>query len=400
MSEALFSDLKVIDMSSWIAAPVASTMLADYGAQVIKIEPPGIGDGYRLYASMASAPKSHINYTWHMDNRNKRGLTLNLKHEEGREILSRLVRESDVFITNLNHPKRKEWSLGYDDLAALNPSLIYASLTAYGEQGPERDREGFDLVAHWSRSGMMGLVRTEDAPPSPCLPGMGDHPTGVSLYAAIVTAVVRRLKTGEGSHVHTSLLANGLWSASCVAQAAFVGADFSHYYRARKNVFTRFVYQTADERWLQFSMVRTDAEVAGLLAVLGHEALLDDERFATLESRFAHGDVLFELLAPTLEAQTAAYWMERFAGAGVPVALVGDIEDLPHDLQVIENAMTLEGSSALGFEGVIRHPLNVEGLTSVQVKPAPELGEHNSEILRELGYDTASIAALRDGGVI
>ena len=133
MSEALFSDLKVIDMSSWIAAPVASTMLADYGAQVIKIEPPGIGDGYRLYASMASAPKSDINYTWHMDNRNKRGLTLNLKHEEGREILSRLVRESDVFITNLTHPKRREWSLGYDDLAALNPSLIYASLTAYGE---------------------------------------------------------------------------------------------------------------------------------------------------------------------------------------------------------------------------------------------------------------------------
>ena len=216
--ELLFADLKVIDMSSWIAAPVAATILADFGAQVIKVEPPIAGDGYRNFAMMASSPTSDVNYTWEMDNRNKRSIALNLKTDEGRAVLRRMVSECDIYITNTTHPMRREWGLTYEDLAAINPQLIYASLTAYGEQGPERDREGFDLVAYWSRSGLMDLVRAPGAAPAPALPGMGDHPTSVTLYASILTALFKRQQTGKGSHVHTSLLANGMWSASCIAQ--------------------------------------------------------------------------------------------------------------------------------------------------------------------------------------
>ncbi|MBT5333816.1 MAG: CoA transferase, partial [Gammaproteobacteria bacterium] len=138
----LFSGLKVLDMGSWIAGPVAPTILSDYGAQVIKVEAPEIGDGYRAFAGMASTPTHPENYTWEMDNRNKRSITLNLKSDEGREILLKLVRECDVYVTNLPHPMRRAWQLSYEDLAPLNPKMIYASLTAYGELGPERDREG------------------------------------------------------------------------------------------------------------------------------------------------------------------------------------------------------------------------------------------------------------------
>lgn len=247
MSEKLlFADLKVIDMSSWIAAPVAATMLADFGAQVIKIEPPQAGDGYRNFALMASTPTSDVNYTWQMDNRNKRSLALNLKTEEGRKVLRQLVAECDVYVTNTPHPMRREWGLTYEELASLNSRLIYASLTAYGELGPERDREGFDLVAYWARSGLMDLVRAPGADPAPAIPGMGDHPTAVSLYAAILTALFKRQQTGEGSHVHTSLLANGMWSASCIAQGVFAEADFTLYHQLSSHLFTRLLYEAAE----------------------------------------------------------------------------------------------------------------------------------------------------------
>ncbi|HET6471725.1 MAG TPA: CoA transferase, partial [Pseudomonadales bacterium] len=209
MAERIFEGLKVVDVASWIAGPVAATILADYGADVIKVEMPGIGDGYRALAAMPGMPVSPINYTWMMDARNKRSLTLNLKDPRGRKILSKLVGACDVYVTNQPMGMRRNFGLTYEDLAPLNPRMIYASLTAYGERGPERDREGFDLVAYWARTGLMDLVRTGDVEPAQSLPGMGDHPSSVSLYAAIVTALFRRERTGVGGEVNTSLLANG-----------------------------------------------------------------------------------------------------------------------------------------------------------------------------------------------
>ena len=136
--ELLFGDLKVIDMSSWIAAPVAATMLADFGAQVIKVEPPEAGDGYRNFALMPSSPTSDVNYTWEMDNRNKRSIAMNLKTDQGRKVLQQMVAESDVYITNTPQAMRRQWGLTYEDLAQINPNLIYASLTAYGEDGDRK----------------------------------------------------------------------------------------------------------------------------------------------------------------------------------------------------------------------------------------------------------------------
>ena len=398
--ELLFADLKVIDMSSWIAAPVAATILADFGAQVIKVEPPIAGDGYRNFAMMPSSPTSDINYTWEMDNRNKRSIALNLKTDEGRAILRRMVSECDIYITNTTHPMRRAWGLTYEDLAAVNPQLIYASLTAYGEQGPERDREGFDLVAYWSRSGLMDLVRAPGAAPAPALPGMGDHPTSVTLYASILTALFKRQQTGKGSHVHTSLLANGMWSASCIAQGVFAEADFTLYHHLADHLFTRLLYEAADGRWLQFSMVRTDEEVDMLFTIMGRPDLLLDPRFLTAEQRVENGDQLGQEMRDVLITQPSDYWMHALTEVGVPVALVGRIDELPNDPQVVANNMAIQPTSDVGMPAVIKHPVNVEGLKTRPAGPAPALGQHSEEILAELGYTADDIARVKEQGII
>lgn len=398
--QLLFADLKVIDMSSWIAAPVAATILADFGAQVIKVEPPEAGDGYRNFALMPSSPTSNVNYTWEMDNRNKRSIALNLKTEQGRKILRQMVAESDVYITNTPQVMRREWRLTYEDLAQINPKLIYASLTAYGEDGPERNREGFDLVAYWGRSGLMDLVRAPGADPAPAIPGMGDHPTAVSLYASILTALMSRQQTGKGSYVHTSLLANGLWSASCIAQGVFADADFTLYHRLTPQLFTRLLYEAADGRWLQFSMVRTDEEMDMLFTLIGCPELLLDPRFRDAENRVQNGDVLVQEMRDALITQPSDYWMTVLTEAGVPVALVGRVDELTRDPQVAANTMTLTPAPEAGMPAVIKHPLNIDGLASRSPEPAPDLGEHSKDILADLGYGEQDIADMESQGII
>ncbi|MEJ2090211.1 MAG: CoA transferase, partial [Gammaproteobacteria bacterium] len=293
----LFSGLKVLDVGTWIAGPVAATILADFGADVIKVEMPELGDAYRRLSGLPALPDAEANYMWEMDARNKRSLTLNLKSEKGMAILHRLIRTCDVYITNHPLPMRRALKLTYDDVRPLNDRMIYASLTAYGEEGPDRDREGFDLVAYWARSGLMDLVRSGDAQPAPALPGMGDHPTAVSLYAGIVTALLKRERTGRGGQVHTSLIANGLWSASCIAQGGFAGGSFQNFRAARRRpAFTRNLYETKDLRWLQFTMVRTQSDVEHLLAAVGLGGLLEDERFTTPEGRAEHVELLVHLV--------------------------------------------------------------------------------------------------------
>jgi crotonobetainyl-CoA:carnitine CoA-transferase CaiB-like acyl-CoA transferase len=395
----VFGGLKVIDVASWIAGPVAATMLADYGADVIKVEMPAVGDGYRALAAAPGMPVTDINYTWLMDARNKRSLTLNLKDSRGKAILLRLIAECDVYVTNQPMPMRRALGLTYADVKSLNPRLIYASLTAYGEAGPERDREGFDLVAYWARTGLMDLVRNADNEPAQSLPGMGDHPTAVALYAAIVTALLRRERTGFGSEVHTSLLANGLWAASCLAQAKLVGADFSAWRTPGRIGITRPVYRAADGRWLQFTMVRTPAEIAALFAVLGLQDALADPRFATPETRLDNGVELIARMRLAIAARDSTEWLAAFREASVPAALVGTLDDLPIDPQIDANGMTVVDSSG-GSSRLVNHPVNVAGLPRRPVQRAPDLGQHTDEILRGLAISDVEIARLRHDGVI
>src|SRR6476620_2919592 len=199
MTESLFAGLYVIDCASWIAGPAAATMLSDFGADVIKIEPQGAGDPWRASTPI---PGKTVDYYWQLTSRNKRSLALDLKHPDGQAVLHRLAATADVFITNFPLPVRDRLRLAPDHLMPLNPRLIYASFTAYGEHGEEAAKTGFDSTAYWARTGLMDAVRADvDTHPARSAPGMGDHPSATGLYAAIVTALYRREKTGKGGVV-------------------------------------------------------------------------------------------------------------------------------------------------------------------------------------------------------
>ena len=206
----IFSGLKVVDFSSFVAAPGAAVILSDYGADVIKVEPPS-GDTWRHGPQVPPYPIAKDPYQFHLSNRNKRGLTLDLKSPGAQPILEKLVKWADVFIVNTPHPARKKLKLEYEDVVQWNPRLIYADLTGFGDKGPDTDLPGFDITAYWARSGLLSMTRDAGNPPTWPVGGSGDNATAVGLYSAIVTALYRRERTGKGSHVTTSLLAEGVW---------------------------------------------------------------------------------------------------------------------------------------------------------------------------------------------
>ena len=400
--DTIFSDLKVIDCASVIAAPTAAMMLGDFGADVIKIEQPGDGDMLRMLSHVPTTPEAGNDWFWQLDGRNKRGLCLDLKHPKGMAILHRLVAQCDVFITNHPASVRNSLGLNYEDLAPLNETMIYASLTAYGEQGPERERKGFDQLAYWARSGLMDLMRAPDTTPTQGLPGMGDHPTGVALYAAIVTALLHRERTGEGGRVHTSLLANGLWSAAGVAQGVLAGGDMTAY-RDDNRTYSAMLrpYQASDGRWLQFNMIRNEELLSLLLAAMEAIELMADPRFGDMEALWTHRQAFGDELQSRIGNKTSDEWLEIFAAFDLPVNRIALVEEVLNDPQVSANAMAETPSDpSIEVPVLINHPINVDHLNKVGPVRAPSLGEHSKQILSELGVAESEIDELLNDGVV
>jgi crotonobetainyl-CoA:carnitine CoA-transferase CaiB-like acyl-CoA transferase len=256
-TDSVFSGLKVVDLASFIAGPAATTVLSDFGADVVKVEPPGSGDPYRFLYRVPPNPPLAANYTWQLTNRNKRSIALDLMNPSSADVLARLVRWADVFVTNFPPRVKKSLKLTYEDISALNPRLIYADLTGYGEHGPEADKPGFDITAYWARSGLMEFTRDVSSPPAIPVPGIGDHATAMSLYAGIVTGLYRRERTGRGCRVSTSLIAEGAWATAAWLQAALFGAKFAGVLDRHRpgNALVGASYKTADRRWLLLAFV-------------------------------------------------------------------------------------------------------------------------------------------------
>src|SRR5207248_2358190 len=261
-TDNIFSGLKVVDLASFIAGPAAAVILSDFGADVIKVEPPK-GELWRIANKIPPQPIAPEPYQWHLNNRNKRGVALDLKAPGAAKILRRLVEWADVLIVNTPHPARKKLGLEYEDVAPWNPRLIYADLTGFGEKGPDASLPGFDITAYWARSGLLSLTRDAGAPPTWPLSGSGDHATAVGLFSAIVMGLYRRERTGKGSYVTTSLLAEGIWAAGVSIQGALSGAKlFGLHDRKNPPNPAMNVYKSADDHW--FVLLVTPDKVAAL----------------------------------------------------------------------------------------------------------------------------------------
>jgi crotonobetainyl-CoA:carnitine CoA-transferase CaiB-like acyl-CoA transferase len=400
MARLMFEGLKILDCSSFIAAPAAATILSDFGADVIKIEPPGAGDPYRAVPLLPTMPQARENYAWMLASRNKRGLALNLARPSAQEIVRRLVAQADVFITNFPAAVRKKLGLRYEDLAPLNDRLIYASFSGYGESGEEASKPGFDITAWWARSGLMDGVRTEaTAPPARSLTGMGDHPSGISLYAGIVMGLYRRQLTGMGAHVGTSLLANGIWCNGVMAQAALCGARFIDRPPREKalNAFTNY-YQCRDRRWLILTILNEERQWPVFIKCLGRDDLQDDPRFATSRDRMKNAVELTAVLDKTFATKDRSDWREILAAGGIVFDVVASAQDIPNDSQILANDILVPFDNDTVL--TVTSPISVEGQEKVSPRRPPAIGQHTDEVLREAGYDAAMIESLRADGAV
>jgi len=395
----VFSGLKVVDLASFIAGPGAAVILSDFGADVIKVEPPS-GDTWRIGYRIPPVARSKDNYPWHLNNRNKRGLALDLKSPRAVEVLERLVKWADVLIVNTPEPARKKLKLDYEDVVQWNPRLIYADITGYGDKGPDAALPGFDITAYWARSGLLSLTRDAGAPPTLPVAGSGDHATAVSLYSAIVTALYRRERTGKGSYVTTSLLASGVWACGVSVQAALVDATFFPLHNRLEPPNAIFnVYRSSDDNW--FLLVVTPDHWPALATGIGRPDLLTDVRFADAAKLAANAKQLTAVLDELFGSQPMAHWHEVFDAAHVTFGVVRSPSEVITDPQLVANdiVVPLEGAGG-NLKLTISSPFKMHDIAKVPAQRAPQLGEHAQEVLEELGFDAKGIESLRASGTI
>jgi crotonobetainyl-CoA:carnitine CoA-transferase CaiB-like acyl-CoA transferase len=399
-TEPVFSGLKVVDIASYIAGPAAAAVLGDMGADVIKVEPPGLGDLQRYLGSVPPNPRAQANYAWHMTSRNKRGIVIDLKSTGGTKVLERLVRWADVLITNYPQAAREKLHLGYDEVAAWNPRLIYADITGFGDNGPDASLPGFDITAYWARSGLLASTRDAGAPPTVPVQGSGDYASAIALYGAIATGLYLRERTGSGAHVGTSLLAAGAWATATLIAGALAGGEF-YGLHDRTDPPNPLInpYQSADGAW--FMLVVAPPHWPGLARALGHSELLEDARFANPRDFGDGGRELAALLDAEFRSQPLEHWKQVLGAARVTYGLIQTPQEAAQDPQLHANGIVVPiADVGDGLAFTVDSPLSVYGRPKRPARRAPDPGEHTDEILAELGFTPDAVNDLRAEGTI
>lgn len=393
-TQSVFSGLRVVEIASFIAAPAAATMLSDFGADVIKVEPPGAGDPQRMLSSLPPSPHAEGNYSWHLANRNKRGMAVDLKSPGGAQILQRLVEWADVVITNFPHGTREALHLGYDQVAKWNPRVIYADITGYGDTGHDANLPGFDLTAYWSRTGLLASTRDASASPTTPVWGSGDYTTAVAIYAAVTTALYWRERTGRGANVGTSLLAMGSWATGTLISAALAdGAGYRLHDRATNVNPLSNPYRCGDDRWIM--LVAQPPTWPALATAVGRPELLSDPRFADADSLRKHLAELAVILESVFAEHPIEHWRQVLDAAHITYGVIQTPEEAAADPQLRAADVVVPITGAPHLEYTVNSPISIRGLAKVPASRAPEHGEHNEEILAELGFNIDEVADLR-----
>ena len=395
-SDHLLEGIKVIDAASFIAGPSAATIMSDYGAEVIKIEPQS-GDSLRNLIINGRMPIGPENYCWELTSRNKKSISLNLKDLKAQNILLDLVKEADVFITNMPFPIRKKLKITAEDIMPHNEKIIYASLTGYGEVGPDADRTAYDSMAWWARSGLMDFVRpSNNSPVAWSTPGMGDHPTGMALYGAIMTALYKRERTGEGSEVSTSLMSNGAWANGVFIQAALMDVEFPDRPEPLpRHPFYDF-YTTKDEREFALGMINSRIEWPKLADILDRKDWIDRELF-DFENPFDNADILRAELSDEFKNRKLKEVDELLRNSAVTYGVLGRTTDHREDSQFLETE-TLVPLEHESFEDLytVNSPFNIVGENKINFSRAPKIGEHTEQVLTEMGYERSDLEELKN----
>jgi crotonobetainyl-CoA:carnitine CoA-transferase CaiB-like acyl-CoA transferase len=389
----ILSGIRVIDCGTYIAGPASATVMSDFGAEVFKIERPDGGDLWRLFPHLPSTPKSELNYAWMLTGRNKKSVALDLSSPEGYEALIRLVKTADVFVTNYQTQLLTRFHLSWDELRAVNDRLIFAHITGYGEKGDDADLPAFDALAYWARSGLMTSVTGRDGTPSAPRPGIGDHPTAMALFGAIMLGLYNRERTGRGSKVGTSLMASGAWTHSCDLQARMFGATFpqpvpgSHPLNPLSAA-----YLTRDAKVFLLIQLDPEHEFPRLCRMFGAPELATDSMFATDAGRTEHAAELYAILQSQFESSDLADLRRAFKQHDIKWAPLVTLDEAVSDPQMRAAGAFVElDCPGHGTIETINSPIFVAGSDKRKPEAAPDVGAHTRETLRSLGYDDAAI---------
>ena len=402
----VFDGVRVVELAQFVFVPAAGALLADWGADVIKIEHPVLGDGYRALVSQGIIRTSAtgVNQNMEMHNRGKRSIGLDVAAAEGRDLLLKLVVSADVFLTNFLPSTLREWRLDVEDLRAVNPNIIYARGHGHGVRGPDADMPAYDATAFWARGGL-GATLT---PPTLDRPigqrgGFGDRTGAVNLAFGIAGALFRRERTGEPSVVDVSLLNTALWTLASDMLSGLQGnwgvaPVAGQAARLSLNPLSN-IYETKDQRFLNLLLLQPDRHWAALAGALDRNDLLDDPRFASGKAILEHSAELVDILEPLFKSKTLAEWREAFLGARFPWAPYAQVPEVLEDPQVAAN----------GYVAEVEHPAGTfrlpTGAVQFDEQPAvirrgPEHAEHTELVLLDLGCDWDEIAKLKETGVI
>ena len=393
--------IRVLEIANWLAAPAGCALLADAGADVIKVEPP-TGDVYRGYLTRNPNAAIPYNFAFELDNRGKRGITLDLEKPEVREVVYRLIAGCDVFVTNLLAGRRERYALTYGELKAHRADLIFASVTGYGSWGPDKDRPGYDYAAYWARSGIMNLLGEPDSPPPPQRPGMGDHTTALAVSGAVSLALFNRERTRKGEQIDISLNNTGMWVLAIDMQSALsTGQDNVRVSRRSVPNPIWNSYQTGDRRWIQLVMLVADIYWPKVCRAIGRTDLEHDPRFDSMAKRTENREELIALLDEVFAQKPLADWTDALDREGCIWAPAQTItETINHPQTHAREAFTEIEHPTHGPIQLVDTPVKFGEARVGARGPAPELGQHTEEVLLEAGYDWEDIEALRAGGVL
>jgi crotonobetainyl-CoA:carnitine CoA-transferase CaiB-like acyl-CoA transferase len=393
--------VKVVEIGVWVAGPAAGCILADWGADVVKIEPPGIGDPARTFQRMLGGDLP-FNPIFENDNRSKRSIVIDLASDVGRSLALELLDEADVFVTNVRQKALARLGLDSDSLLARNPRLVYGLISGYGTEGPDADRAAYDIAGFWARSGIAASLTTPGQHPPFQRGGMGDHNAGLAAAGAISAALFSREKTGSGQMVSTSLLREGIYTLSFdLALCARLGVPLQ--VADRKSMGNPCInnYADKDGRWFWIVGLEAERHWPPLARAVGHPEWIDDERFASVEARAQNAAVLIAELDAIFATKSREEWGECFdAEEDLWWAPVQTTQEVLADPQVLASGGLVAVPDGDGTTLLPATPCDFHGTPWSPRAMAPSHGEHTDDVLRELGRNDEEIEALRRDSVV